>query len=527
MKMICKIISRLWQTGLAVGFLLATGVVGAHNYNVVGKVSCDGKGIAGAVVSDGEQVVLTGADGTYGLRSSKQCGYVFLSIPSGYEVEADGVIPRHFVPLAGTAVDTADFRLIKSDNDRYTLFVLNDIHLTNTPAQQDIRQFREKFVPDFRETLRTTSGKTYALTLGDMTTDSRWYRNNFGLPEYLKEMERIPSLPIFHAMGNHDNDPKGTHTPETWDSVAVKTYRRVVGPNYYSFNLGCVHYVMLDNIVYLGPRKIGAKTRWDFRVCVDETQLGWLEQDLRHVKKSTPVVVCMHAPLLGCTSLENGELKLTTKFTEAGAAERLLEKFDGFRRVCFLTGHTHVNRHYVWSKHLTEHNNIAVAASSWKLDGEGRRHMAKDGTPGGYAIYRIDGKRIEWCYKALGRPVDSCQFIAYDMNTVPTQYGGKPGANEVWINVYNYDPDWKIEVRENGKKLRVERCREYDPLYRHISEGAVPVSGNAFSPALTEHLFRVVTSGPDTMIEISVCDGFSHRWQQTVIRPKSFSWDMQ
>ncbi len=73
MKMICKIISRLWQTGLAVGFLLATGVVGAHNYNVVGKVSCDGKGIAGAVVSDGEQVVLTGTDGTYGLRSSKQC----------------------------------------------------------------------------------------------------------------------------------------------------------------------------------------------------------------------------------------------------------------------------------------------------------------------------------------------------------------------------------------------------------------------------------------------------------------------
>ena len=176
MKMICKIISRLWQTGLAVGFLLATGVVGAHNYNVVGKVSCDGKGIAGAVVSDGEQVVLTGADGTYGLRSSKQCGYVFLSIPSGYEVEADGVIPRHFVPLAGTAVDTADFRLIKSDNDRYTLFVLNDIHLTNTPAQQDIRQFREKFVPDFRETLRTTSGKTYALTLGDMTTDSRGWQ---------------------------------------------------------------------------------------------------------------------------------------------------------------------------------------------------------------------------------------------------------------------------------------------------------------------------------------------------------------
>lgn len=519
--------ARLWRAGWVAGILLAAGAAAAQDYNVVGKVSCDGKGIAGAVVSDGEQVVLTGDDGTYGLRSSKNCGYVFLSIPSGYEVEADGVIPRHFVPLTAAAVDTADFRLTRCDNDRYTLFVLNDIHLTNTPAQQDIRQFREKFVPDFRETMRTTQGKSYALTLGDMTTDSRWYRNNFGLPEYLKEMERIPSLPIFHAMGNHDNDPKGKHAPEEWDSVAVKTYRRVVGPSYYSFNLGRVHYVMLDNIVYLGPRKIGKKTRWDFHVYIDDTQLGWLEQDLRHVKRSTPVVVCMHAPLIGCRALENGEPKLVTKFSDEAAAERLLEKFDGFRRVLFLTGHTHVNRHYVWSKRISEHNNIAVAASSWKLDGEGRRHMVKDGTPGGYAIYRVDGDRIEWSYKALGRSVDSCQFIAYDMNTVPEQYGGKPGANEVWINVYNYDPDWKIEVRENGRKLPVERIRDYDPLYRHISEGEIPVTGTAFSPALTDHLFRVVASGPDTTLEISVRDGFSHRWRQTIVRPKPFGWDMQ
>ena len=35
MKMICKIISRLWQTGLAVGFLLATGVVAAIAYKYI------------------------------------------------------------------------------------------------------------------------------------------------------------------------------------------------------------------------------------------------------------------------------------------------------------------------------------------------------------------------------------------------------------------------------------------------------------------------------------------------------------
>ncbi|MDE7344090.1 MAG: calcineurin-like phosphoesterase family protein [Alistipes sp.] len=516
----------LW---MAAALLLAVRAAQAQDYNVRGTVLCDGKPVAGAVVSDGERTTLTDAAGNYGLHSTKNCGYVFLSVPAGYEVEADGLIPRHFVPLAGEPVDRADFELKRAQNDRYTLFVLNDIHLTNTTAQQDIRQFREKFVPDFSETLRTTPGKRYALTLGDMTTDSRWYRNNFGLPEYLAEMERVPgAIPIYNSMGNHDNDPKGPHALEEWDSVAVKTYRRVIGPNYYSFNLGRVHYVMLDNIVYLGPRKMeNGKTRWDFKVGVDRTQLEWLERDLSHVKKTTPLVVCMHAPLVGSPELKTGRAQLNEKFTEAGAADELLEKLAGYRKVLLLTGHTHVNRHYLYSKRLREHNNIAVAASSWKLYGEGRRHMAKDGTPGGYAIYRVDGKKITWSYKALGLPVDSCQFRAYDMNTVPERYGGKPGSNEVWINVFNYDPAWKVTVREKGRRIRTERISDYDPLYRCVSEGEVPVKGTAFSPARTEHLFRAVTAEAQTPLEIEVRDGFGRTWRQTLERPKPFGWQMR
>ncbi|MDE7077048.1 MAG: metallophosphoesterase, partial [Alistipes sp.] len=157
----------LW---MAAALLLAVRAAQAQDYNVRGTELCDGKPVEGAVVSDGERTTLTDAAGNYGLHSTKNCGYVFLSVPAGYEVEADGLIPRHFVPLAGEPVDRADFELKRAQNDRYTLFVLNDIHLTNTTAQQDIRQFREKFVPDFSETLRTTPGKRYALTLGDMTT---------------------------------------------------------------------------------------------------------------------------------------------------------------------------------------------------------------------------------------------------------------------------------------------------------------------------------------------------------------------
>ena len=271
---------------------------------------------------------------------------------------------------------------------------------------------------------------------------------------------------------------------------------------------------------------MGKKTRWDFRVEIDEVQMRWLYEDLQHVKPSTPLIICMHAPMWGCKGLEAGEPILNCSFTDEQNAKRLLAIVKRFKRVHILSGHTHVNRHYNYSKRITEHNNIAVAASSWKLDGEGRRHLSKDGTPGGYAIYRVDGKRIEWSYKALGRPIDSCQFIVYDMNTVPQQYGGLADSNEVWFNVYNYDPSWRIEVRERGCKLPVERIRKRDPLYRLVADGVFG-SGSAFTPALTDHLFRVVASSPASTLEVTVRDGFGHCWKQTVERPKAFHWQMQ
>lgn len=61
-----------------------------------GKVSCDGSGIPGVVVSDGYEVTVTGEDGSYALTSAKKHGYVFISIPSGYEVKGKGVQPQFF-----------------------------------------------------------------------------------------------------------------------------------------------------------------------------------------------------------------------------------------------------------------------------------------------------------------------------------------------------------------------------------------------------------------------------------------------
>ena len=68
--------------------------------NVSGTITCDGHGIAGVPVSDGYEVVLTDAHGFYTMSSSKLNGYVFYTLPGGYEpMLADGFNPQFWAPL--------------------------------------------------------------------------------------------------------------------------------------------------------------------------------------------------------------------------------------------------------------------------------------------------------------------------------------------------------------------------------------------------------------------------------------------
>ena len=475
--------------------------------------------MSGVVVSDGEQVTATDSEGRYELKSWKRLGYVFISVPGGYEVAADGLIPRFFARLDGSDEEVVDFELSKTDNDDFTLYVMNDIHLTNTVAQQDIKQFRESFVPDFTQTLANATGKIYATVLGDMTTDTRWYKNNFALPEYLEEMSRVTGMiPIWHVMGNHDNDIRCTGASEVWDMLAVETYRRVIGPNYYSFNLGQVHFVVLDDIVYTGANA--------YKTYVEDTQLAWLEKDLAYVDAATPVVVLTHAPLYRCVGLSNGEPVFTKSFSNPDQVDWLLEKFAKFERVHFLTAHSHKNSHCRISDRITEHNNVSVSGPSWQLYDFGGAPMSADGTPGGYAIYSFRGKEFSRKYKALGREIDECQFIVYDMNTVPEKFGGKPGANQLMINVYNWDADWKVTVRENGRELPVAMTWQNDPLYSLKADGKEDLS-SAFVPVPLPHFFLATASAADSTVEVECSDGYGNTWKQTVTRPKAFAWDMR
>ena len=515
---------------------------------VYGIVSSAGVGVENVVVSDGAEVTVTNEQGIYQLKSAKKWGYVFISVPSGYEVPSVGVLPQFHRALKNSAdvVERADFKLEKVDGqDSYKIFMLGDMHLANRTG--DLGQFAQ-FTSDLTDYMTRHKGeKMYALTLGDMTWDLYWYSNSYYFPQYLNTINsQIKNLQIFHTMGNHDND---FQTRSDYDA-AVK-YVDQICPTYYSFNIGKVHYVVMDDIDCSSYD--GTESR-NYVKSLSAEQLDWLAKDLSHVAKTTPVVVAMHAQVFYPTTsgfkIDHDQVNTL----------RLFDILDGYT-VRFVTGHTHKlfnvtpDAPIVDGHNFREYNSGSVCASWWWSGNlTPGIHIGTDGTPGGYGIWDVTGTDFQCLYKSTGWP-EEYQFRSYDLNNVHFSMADVPlmpsdisasvknaymqyvnaypqnNDNEVLINIWNWNSDWTLSVvDENRKTLPYTEVWAYDPL--HIAALSVKRFNNAglkstpsFITDKFTHFFKVKADDADTDLVITVKDEFGNEWTENMQRPKAFSTD--
>lgn len=515
---------------------------------VYGIVSSAGVGVENVVVSDGAEVTVTNEKGIYQLKSAKKWGYVFISVPSGYEVPTVGVLPQFHRALKNSAdvVERADFKLEKVDGqDSYKIFMLGDMHLANRTG--DLGQFAQ-FTSDLTDYMTRHKGeKMYALTLGDMTWDLYWYSNSYYFPQYLNTVNsQIKNLQIFHTMGNHDND---FQTRSDYDA-AVK-YVDQICPTYYSFNIGKVHYVVMDDI---DCSSYDGSTSRNYVKSLSAEQLDWLAKDLSYVAKTTPVVVAMHAQVFYPTT---SGFKIDH---DPVNTLRLFDILDGYT-VRFVTGHTHKlfnvtpDAPIVDGHNFREYNSGSVCASWWWSGNlTPGIHIGTDGTPGGYGIWDVTGTDFQCLYKSTGWP-EEYQFRSYDLNNVHFSMADVPlmpsdisasvknaymqyvnaypqnNDNEVLINIWNWNSDWTLSVvDENRKTLPYTEVWAYDPL--HIAALSVKRFNNAglkstpsFITDKFTHFFKVKADDADTDLVITVKDEFGNEWTENMQRPKAFSTD--
>ena len=149
----------------------------AKSATIYGTVECDGEPLVGVVVSDGYQVVKTDKRGVYNISSQKQTGYLFISIPSGYEAITEGadVVPQLWAVLTSEpqTAERHDFNLRKVDNDRHVIVAVADIHLANKLG--DVATFTNSFIPSLKaeiEQYRQQGIPVYTLCMGDSSFDT-------------------------------------------------------------------------------------------------------------------------------------------------------------------------------------------------------------------------------------------------------------------------------------------------------------------------------------------------------------------
>jgi outer membrane protein assembly factor BamB len=256
---------------LLCAMLLSTPVLG---YDVSGVVFNDVNGngvqdtgeagIAGVPISDGGQIVTSGANGQYTIQVTESVpSWVNVTTPDGY---------RNTNPFYWTATDNnsaLNFGLQNDPSSASSTFTF--IHGADT-HHEAVNNTRLQYYFNSMEQLSNQQDVRFYTCVGDLTVMGK-------VPNLtaVKTMTDALDRPFYAQFGGHDG-------LVSMDRPKMGNYVDIMGPYSYSWNYGGVHFISLvSETSYLSS--------------VEQTrQSQWLSADLATLPADKPVVVLAHTP---------------------------------------------------------------------------------------------------------------------------------------------------------------------------------------------------------------------------------------
>lgn len=447
--------ARKAEAPLVPAVRLATGFV-FHDANKNGKRDPGERGLGGVRVSNRRDFATTNAQGRWQLPIPDENDSIFFVVkPGGWRTEVDPKqLPRFYyihkpkgspksrypgVAPTGPLPASIDFPLQPQEESRsFRALFFGDTQPRNVREVDYIRH-------DIVEPLIGKTDAKFGVTLGDIVFD------DLSVFEPLIDTIALLGLPWYNVLGNHDinyDSPDDAHSDETFE--------RYFGPNYYSFDHGPVHFVVLDNVHYA----INPETkRGGYTGAFGKEQLEWVKKDLAFVPESKLLVLMMHIPLTGTRDRED--------------LYRLIEKRPYSLSV---SAHTHYQEHHFigakdgWKGREPHHHvvNVTTCGSWWQgsPDEYGIPHATmRDGAPNGYAIFSFDGNQYSIEFRAARRPP------TYQMRIMAPEVvvQGEAAQTVVSVNVFGGTEKSKVEMKVGeGKWLPMTRALRPDPDYQQM-----------------------------------------------------------
>ena len=340
--------------------------------NANGRRDPGEKGLQGVAVSDGAEVVVTAADGAYRLEAIGR--NVFVVVPGDRRATSAWHEP------ASASVDFALAPSPPAAEWRFAHLSDTHVHPENVDRMRRALALAQSRRPDF------------AVVTGDLNKDAlrvdlATARARMDL--YAREAAKSP-VPLRSAPGNHDIFGIERHlslVPVTNPAYGKALYEEILGPRYYSWNRGRIHFVVLDTL--------GIDDLWYYGA-LEEDELRWLKKDLALLPSGATVVTAGHVPLRTAAVFDNYE-------TEGPARSLITVKGVTFYRhvVRNVAALGEILKPYRWTLALQGHTHEGERLRLFD-GGITRYHTApavdhpKDSTlPSGIFIYSVRGEDVD------------------------------------------------------------------------------------------------------------------------------------
>ncbi len=385
-------------------------------------------GIAGVAVSNGLEVTTTDAEGRYRLPAYDDMN-LFITKPAGYATPVSedlvpqfayihklaGSPPLRFggIEATGPLPEQVNFPLIEDGvGAQFECLVFGD------PQPYTNREI--SFVRETAGRMLATRDNTATECLifaGDVMGD------DLSLYDRFQQVIAVGGVPQYFVAGNHDLD----FDAET-DQHSFDTFRREWGPEYYSFDIGNVHFVVLDNVRY-PCNGVDDHPFCDlsadptYNGVINQRQIDWLRNDLATVPEDTLIVLNAHIPFVTFANAT------ATKHQTDNLAE--LYEIVGDRPALALVGHTHTTEQLLpgeeyegWAEATgtgpTPFHQIVTGAlsGSWwagDLNDRGVPHGTQRlGSPRGYYVISFDGVDYVDTYRTFDDPETRQMHVSFN-----------------------------------------------------------------------------------------------------------------